>query len=135
MPRNEPTPEQIERIVRWHKPRGWKVIQEGGPDQDAYAACDGTRVIRCPVIRDLYTLGIFFHEVGHVVLGHADEPKLRHIEEYEAERFATNLLRAWGFFPTPYWHSSARANIQDRIKEDQEKGLPIDPKIRRKAYR
>lgn len=63
------------------------------------------RKIRIPKPVDYDTLGVGFHEIGHIVLGHMDdEPngKTRYVEEYEAEMFAIQKLREYGFYNKKY---------------------------------
>ncbi|MDD5648874.1 MAG: hypothetical protein PHF86_00410 [Candidatus Nanoarchaeia archaeon] len=52
--------------------------------------------IPCPINED--TLGVCFHEIGHIVLKHFDnQKKKRYIEEYESEQFAIQKLKQYGF--------------------------------------
>lgn len=49
-------------------------------------AYKGSTEIKIPKPVDYDTLGVCFHEIGHVVLGHLENSdKTRYVEEYEAE--------------------------------------------------
>lgn len=93
----------FEEIVRRYKPRGWKVVYRAPVSAVAEALsihdAKGKRII-CPPVIDRETLYLYLHECGHVHLGHfsmeLDTPR----EEYEAERWAINTMRAEGI-PVP----------------------------------
>jgi hypothetical protein len=58
--------------------------------------------IKIPEPVDFDTLGVCFHEIGHVVLEHWKKEKPRYVEEYEAEQFAIQKLRDYGFYNKQY---------------------------------
>ena len=59
--------------------------------------------IDIPKPTDFYSLGVCFHEIGHVVLDHIRKNgKLRYVEEYEAEQFAIQKLKEYGFYNKQY---------------------------------
>jgi hypothetical protein len=68
-------------------------------------AFHNTREIKIPKPVDFDTLGVCFHEIGHVVLGHVDGTKTgktRYAEEYEAEMFAIDKLREYDLYNKQY---------------------------------
>jgi hypothetical protein len=58
-------------------------------DKRGHARPDG--VIRAPEGRTVKQLFVIAHEVGHVVMKHYDSNKPRHVEEYEADKYALLL--------------------------------------------
>lgn len=61
------------------------------------------RKIKIPKPVDYDTLGVCFHEIGHVVLDHFGEgTTLRYIEEYQAEIYAIKKLKEYGFYNKKY---------------------------------
>ena len=54
------------------------------------------REIAIPKPVDYDTLGVCFHEIGHIVLNHIDgQGKPRFVEEYEAEQYAIQKLKEY----------------------------------------
>lgn len=53
------------------------------------------RKIKIPKPIDYDTLGVCFHEIGHIVLGHMNEDAndFRYVEEYQAEMYAIKKLK------------------------------------------
>jgi len=61
------------------------------------------RKIKIPKPIDYDTLGVCFHEIGHVVLDHFGEgTTLRYIEEYQAEMYAIKKLKEYGYYNKKY---------------------------------
>lgn len=61
------------------------------------------RKIKIPKPVDYDTLGVCFHEIGHVVLDHFGEGStLRYIEEYQAEMYAIKKLKEYGYYNKKY---------------------------------
>lgn len=61
------------------------------------------RKIKIPKPVDYDTLGVCFHEIGHVVLDHFGEGStLRYIEEYQAEMYAIKKLKQYGYYNKKY---------------------------------
>jgi hypothetical protein len=63
-------------------------------DKRGHARPDG--VIRAPEGRTVKQLFVIAHEVGHVVMKHYDSNKPRHVEEYEADKYALAALKRHG---------------------------------------
>lgn len=66
---------------------------------------DPGRKIKIPIPVDFDTLGVCFHEIGHIVLGHKDddtEKKSVYIEEFEAEQYAIQKLKQYGYYNKQY---------------------------------
>lgn len=75
--------------------------------------------IKIPEPFNYDTLGVCFHEIGHVVLGHLDKNnKTRYVEEYEAEQFAIQKLEEYGYYDKKY---KFRAIVHVLIKLAQAK--------------
>ena len=54
------------------------------------------REIKIPIIRNIESIYIILHEIGHIVLKHGSlSKKPLYVEEMEAELFALNFLRKW----------------------------------------
>lgn len=52
--------------------------------------------IRVPVIKDIESIYIILHEIGHIVLNHISASKKPlYLEEMEAELFALSYLKKW----------------------------------------
>lgn len=64
----------------------------------SYGFAYDKRKIKIPIPIDEDTLGVCFHEIGHIVLEHfKNNGKKRYIEEYESEQFAIQKLKQYGF--------------------------------------
>lgn len=118
-------------IVRRHKPRGWRIVErEPGKKFFAVAAVDLKTIFTVPVV-DRHSLQIYLHEVGHIRYNHFKHGAASHIEEYEAERYAFAVMRHEGIAVPRKSLLRARSNVRNRIKEDQKRGIKIDPKVKR----
>ena len=72
---------------------GWSKSSSGHADPG--------RKIKIPVPVDFDTLGVCFHEIGHIVLGHMDENPVKkpvYVEEFEAEQYAIEKLKEYGYY-------------------------------------
>jgi len=82
----------------------------------------GSTEIKIPKPVDYDTLGVCFHEIGHVVLGHLEESgKTRYAEEYEAEQFAIQKLHEHGFYNKGY-ELRAIAYVLSKIAQARNRG-------------
>jgi len=82
----------------------------------------GSTEIKIPKPVDYDTLGVCFHEIGHVVLGHLeDSGKTRYVEEYEAEQFAIQKLHEHGFYNKKYEYR-AIAYVLSKIAQARNRG-------------
>lgn len=139
-----------EHIIRRHRPKGWRVLfqarlnkrAEAGrllsdtdPVSSWVAEADAERrVIRAPYVIDAYTLSILLHEYGHVHLKHFTTGLATlHRQEFEAERWAMEIMRIEGVPVTDDIKRGARRYIRHCIKKDMEAGLSIEPHVRRFA--
>ena len=81
-------------------------------------------------------LHIFLHEVAHVLLGHGTAdwcppPKPRYVEEFEAERWALDVMRKEGVAIPRKVTASARAYVARKIRQAEKRGAKhIDPRAR-----
>lgn len=113
---------KIAAIVKYRTPKGYRVIEHRDPHGGGKAQ-DEPKTIYCPPLRDRYALGVFLHEVGHVLLGHfkTDIPTWR--EEYEAEQWAIKAMQADGVRVPDEIRGAARHNVRCHC----EKALAKDP--------
>jgi hypothetical protein len=73
----------------------------------------------------LYKLWIFLHECYHA--GYDDPFHRKHLAEYRAEEFALENIEAAGI-SVPLWlRVQSNCYIEALIKEDEAKGLFVDP--------
>jgi hypothetical protein len=87
-----------------------------------------TKDIKIPKPVDFDTLGVGFHEMGHVLLGHLDKPngkalikKARYVEEYEAEQFSIVKLKEYGYYKKQY-EMRAIAHVLMKIAQAKNRG-------------
>lgn len=84
-----------------------------------------TRDIKIPKPVDFDTLGVCFHEIGHIALGHMEKEnegkKRRYVEEYEAEQFAIQKLYEYGFYNKQYEYR-AIAHVLSKIAQAKNRG-------------
>jgi len=99
------------RVIQWSKSScGWADAQ--------------TREIKIPFPRDYDTLGVCFHEIGHIVLNHIGE-KPRFIEEYEAEQYAIQKLKEYGLYNKQY-EIRAIAYVLSKIAQAKNRRMDIN---------
>lgn len=146
-----------EAIVKRHKPQGWVVRTKKlycdraatykvelltkkrltSPLHTLAETCvfdDGTKFIYIPKVVDEFTLQIVLHEFGHVRLGHlrADyKGSPSHKEEWEAERWAINVMRTEGVVVTKEVIRSMRRYLKRLLAQDEAKGKPIHRPVRK----
>jgi len=86
-------------------------------------ACRG-RKIKIPKPIDYDTLGVCFHEIGHIVLGHMDEEcelKPRYVEEFEAEMYSIQKLHEYGYYNKKY-EFRAKSHVLMKIAQAKNRG-------------
>lgn len=85
-------------------------------------ACRG-RKIKIPKPVDYDTLGVCFHEIGHIILGHLDgeNGKTRYVEEYEAEMFAIQKLHEYRYYNKRY-ELRAKSHVLFKIAQAKNRG-------------
>jgi len=85
-------------------------------------AYNNSRKIKIPKPVDFDTLGVCFHEIGHVVLGHLEEKnKNRYVEEYEAEQYAIKKLKEYGHYNKRYEYR-AMSYVLSKIAQAKNRG-------------
>lgn len=111
--------ERIREVVKVFKPRGWRLIEQPSNGKFDGHADGETRTIRCLPLTDTYALFVFLHEVGHVRCGHLrlGHQKASWLEEYEAEMWAINAMRAAGFPVTKEMLHNARDNVANHVMQ------------------
>lgn len=82
------------------------------------------REIKIPRPRDYDTLGVAFHEIGHIVLNHSTG-KPRFVEEYEAEQFAIRKLKEYNQYNKKY-EIRAIAYVLSKIAQAKNRRMDID---------
>jgi len=81
-----------------------------------------TREVKIPHPVDYDTLGVCFHEIGHIVHGHDEKSgKTRYVEEYEAEQFAIQKLKEYGFYNKRYEYR-AISYVLSKIAQARNRG-------------
>ncbi len=81
------------------------------------------REIKIPKPEDFDTLGVCFHEIGHIVLNHFEDDirKPRYVEEFEAEIFAIEKLKEYGFYNKRY-ELRAKAHVLMKLAQAKNRG-------------
>jgi alkyl hydroperoxide reductase subunit AhpC len=97
-------------------------------DKRGHARPDG--VIRAPEGRTVKQLFVIAHEVGHVVMKHYDSNKPRHVEEYEADKYALAALKRHGVKVPRKLAQHIRQCIASMVKRAGPKAA-IDPAVKR----
>lgn len=145
-----------EEIVKRYRPRGWRLVfsrrkskyaddqrvllmRKNAPEMERNAltlavADPNKKVIHAPYVVDEFTLAILLHEFGHVKLEHwgrGEAPS--HRQEFEAEKWALNIMELEGVVVPAYVTRAAKRYIRRCIKEDKLKGEPIQPHVKRFA--
>jgi len=82
------------------------------------------REVKIPYIVDYDTLGVAFHEIGHVVLNHY-MGKPRFIEEYEAEKYAIEKLKEYNQYNKKY-ELRAIAYVLSKIAQAKNRRMDIN---------
>lgn len=136
--------------IRRHINLGKQLIQEHGISEsqikpimhrpalyEGRAHPDGTIEVPWPTRcrEDLYVL---VHEIGHVVLGHAnDRPrKPKWLIEYEADKFARKVFRQMGIPLRPSMVENAKAYVRHELTKAAMRGedmSSVTPTIRKWA--
>lgn len=130
------TTEKIAELVKRYRPRGWTVQQSRHRRQtlERYAsglADPNKRTLYVPPLVDLPGLQVFLHESGHVILKHFDNALHFHVVEFEAEKFAINVLRNENIRVPIDLISGARSRVRYWVERDEARGIPIKANIRR----
>ena len=143
-----------EEIVKRYRPRGWRVRYSKRKDKIAadclaywqnpvhgsgvgslqtVAIADPIkRVIYAPHVVDPFTLHTLLHEFGHVHLKHwGNGESVQHREEYEAERWAAEIVRMEGIKVPRASLRAMRHYIRACIAADEARGIEIQPHVRR----
>lgn len=96
-------------VIKWNK-------------SDCGTAYYKDREIKIPRPVDFISLGICFHEIGHIVKGHYNgNGKTRYVEEYEAEQFAIQKLEEYGFYDKQYKYN-AIAYVLSKLAQARNRG-------------
>jgi hypothetical protein len=122
--------ERYEAIAALYVPHGWRVVYRN----DLSGRCYFKReIIAAPKPRTRKSLYVFLHECAHANL-HGDSNKPRHVEEYEAEKWAHDKMKEHGV-PVPRTMTKrAREYVAKKIWQAENAGAKrIDPAARRFA--
>jgi hypothetical protein len=117
-------PYKIKDILVRYRPKRWRVIQSKRREKTMEGLCHWEkRHLLVPTLKDTPTVFVFFHECGHVRLGHDDSShRPRYRREYEAERFAITAMRVEGLI-IPWWVlNQAKINVWNCIITDESEG-------------
>jgi hypothetical protein len=86
------------------------------------------RQIVVPVPKSPYSIGVCFHEMGHIVLGHfeSETRKLRYVEEYEAEQYAIEKLKEHGYYRKKYKYRAIQYVLSEIAQIKNKEGHSIN---------
>jgi hypothetical protein len=132
--------ERFQAVAAKYTPPGLEVRYRNN-----LTGCAELGVISVPPPTTRWGLHIYLHEIAHIALGHvvaSGKHKPRHAEEYEAERWATKVMRAEGI-PVPRKTTEfAKGYVAHMIRQAKNRGAKrIDrkaaafAKVRRKRKR
>jgi hypothetical protein len=132
------TTDKIAELVKRYRPRGWTIQQSrwrrATSERHASGMADKTkRTLYVPTLVDIDALLIFLHECAHVILKHWDHPLPLHVVEFEAEKFAINVLRNENIRVSSELIDGARARVRGWVKYDEARNIPIKANVRRWA--
>lgn len=142
--------ERYAHIIKRHRPKGWRVYHSKRrnelfdmcankpahlPTNTTIAvAYPETRIIRAPYVVCPGTLNVLLHEFGHVHMKHwTSGANVLHRIEFEAERWAMEIMRIEGIPVSREIRKEARRYIRTCINEDLANGIEIEPHIARFA--
>lgn len=127
-------PLQIAELVERYTPTGWRVVQSMRRyHSHSGLAVEETKTLYVPTVLDPGSLFIFFHECGHVVLGHFEARWSQHVEEFEAETYAIRMMRAEQI-PIPRWvMREAKSRVRGHLESDVRKKRVIAAHVKRWA--
>jgi hypothetical protein len=115
-------------------PPGWTVIEE--KLKDCYGSClFGEKTIQTIPVHDVFSLGVYLHEVAHANLHDnktADDRE--HVTEYQAERTAIRTLKYYKIAIPPVLIFYAKLNVARWVGLELAQGISIEPHIRRWAW-
>lgn len=122
--------EVIRNLVDAYTPRGWTVKESkfrsrGGSG----AAVPEGKLLQVPELVNRHALYVFFHEVGHVVLGHMRGGVERHLEECQAEIYAIETSKRHGIGVPRSELERARQNVKANVLRDAKAGVMITPGV------
>lgn len=129
------TPAKIKDLKWRYLPKGWRMRHPQKYEIGLGGLSSATsRYIYCPKLHDDgpdtgQRFHVFFHECGHVHLGHFEADLPRHIEEFEADRYALMIAGAEGFRLTYDLVRYIQKNVGGAVKEDRDAGRPISKVI------
>lgn len=127
-------------VVERCRPSGWGIQfsrkRSVSLSGEARVTANDERTIRMPALvpgTDLrHALFIFFHECYHALTWEMADPR-GHVDEYQAERHAINMMRDYGINVRRKDTSLAKWRVRQMIKQDERRGIAIDPRVRRWA--
>lgn len=118
-----------EHLVNLYLPDKWKIRHSRATSRDRDGFCSyQLRTIFCAPVTDDYTLAVFLHEVAHANM-HCKSMAPSHVEEYEAERWAMEILRKHGFRVTREILDNAKDNVWTCFLKDKIKKRKADQRV------
>ena len=134
-----PSAARFSAIIKRHRPRGvrvkWYQPTTTAPRELKGRAWYQRRTILAPRVACRNTLYLFLHECGHFRAGHPMTALPMHLEEYEAERWAINTMRAEGLHVPRPMLIEAKRYVRECIAHDRAHGIEIRPHVKRWARR
>lgn len=126
------------RIVARHLPAGYRVLELARHEASGTGVTHRTerKTVECPPIRDRYALAVLAHEIGHLVLGHCWRAEPGWLQEYEADMWAIEALRAEGVSVCETFRGQSRVSVREHVDAALAKDpdADIDAKVLRWAF-
>lgn len=127
------TQDRIADIVKRYRPAGYAVLESRRRSKTLTGLTDfRAKTIHVPRLVGAASLYTFFHEVGHVVLGHSRTGRDRpaHLEEYEAEMFAHFAMQLEQIPVSRTVNKTAKRHVRTHWKADFRRGpVTLDPRV------
>lgn len=108
----------------------WVKRKKGGAGR-AWVAQGDERVIEAPDPSNPTDLYVWLHETAHHALGHIEQEKPYHLEEYEATEKALGIMRGEGIEVPESLTEEAKWNVWQAAERDRKEGLEIEPRVER----
>lgn len=130
---------KLNEIVKRYKPNGvkvkWYKPENTAPRALKGFACYEQKLILSPKVECRNTLYLFLHEAGHFKTGHLPLDLPCHVEEFEAELWAMNVMRTEGIPIPKEMLREIKRYVKECISFDISKGINIRPHIKKWASR
>jgi hypothetical protein len=117
---------RYEAIGMRYLPKGWTVKKYR---KNLSGVCRvGKKEIEAPRPLTRKSLYIFLHECAHAIL-HADDFRKKHVQEFEAEKWAHDIMRKEGVPVPRVMTTRAKADVKRKIRQAGPRAN-IDPRVK-----